>query len=386
MINSSSLKRDSGDISHKLNPITESKDLNQGVNFCSSHNHPSKHLCVIGITGTNGKTTVSHLINHVLNENGCNSFVLGTLNSKNPNLSTPEPEEIYEVMLKHLKSGGTHFVLEVTSEGIDQGRINDIEFDVKLLTNITPDHLDYHLTFNAYKKTKLGFMREGECTRIYPEAFTEIPLEYPILLPGKFNKLNAKAAMAVLLSLDIPPQVINKSLGNCRPPLGRMESIDCGQLFSVFIDYAHSHDALENALKAARDVAKPNGGRVLVLFGCGGDRDETRRPMMAAVAERLSDGVVLTNDNPRGENSQTIISDIVKGFSSSFKHYKVILNRSEAIEYIVSLAKPGDVVLLSGKGHEKYQVFGDNIHVWDEHAEAVAAINKTLSGISVPLV
>jgi len=264
--------------------------------------HPSEDLCVIGITGTNGKTTVSYLIGEVLKSAGYKPFVLGTLNSGNRDLSTPEPDDILRFMKAHLDQGGTHFVMEVTSEGIDQARILGIDFDVKLLTNITEDHLDYHKTFDHYKTAKLGFMAEGSAQKIYPNDFADEPIAFETRLLGDFNHSNIKAAATVLRHMAIPESHIQQTLSTCSAPRGRLEKVDEGQPFAVLIDFAHTPDGLENVLRAGKELAQGRNGRLLVLFGCGGDRDSGKRPKMGKIASAIADFVVITDDNPRSED------------------------------------------------------------------------------------
>jgi UDP-N-acetylmuramoyl-L-alanyl-D-glutamate--2,6-diaminopimelate ligase len=184
------------------------------------YRHPSKGLYVIGITGTNGKTSVSYLIGEVLKSAGYKPFVLGTLNSENKDLSTPEPADIEKFMRDHLEQGGTHFIMEVPSEGINQARMLGIDFNIKLLTNITQDHLDYHKTFANYQQTKLSFMREGNAHKINPQDFRNEPINFTTKLLGHFNLLNIKAATSILRHINISETVIQKNLSSCSPPRG----------------------------------------------------------------------------------------------------------------------------------------------------------------------
>jgi len=193
------------------------------------YSHPSKDLYVIGITGTSGKTSVSHLIGEVLKSAGYKPFVLGTLGSGNKDLSTPESADIEKIMRDHLEQGGTHFIMEVTSEGIDQTRILGIDFNIKVLTNITQDHLDYSKTFENYQQTKLSFMREGNAHKINPQDFRNEPINFKTKLLGHFNLLNIKAAASILRHINISETVIQKTLSSCSPLKGRLETVDAGQ-------------------------------------------------------------------------------------------------------------------------------------------------------------
>jgi UDP-N-acetylmuramoyl-L-alanyl-D-glutamate--2,6-diaminopimelate ligase len=345
------------------------------INFANlEHDHPSKHLYVIGITGTNGKTTVSHLIGEVLKSAGYSPFVLGTLNSGNKDLSTPESLDIEKFMSAHLARGGTHFVMEVTSEGIDQFRVLGIDFDIKILTNITQDHLDYHKTFKHYKSTKMGFMNEGSAHKIFPHEFKNVPIEFTTQLLGDFNHLNIQAATSALRHIGVPEETIHKTLASCLPPRGRMENVERGQPYMVLVDYAHTPDGLENVLRTAKDIALNRDGRLLVLFGCGGNRDRGKRPQMGKIASEIADLLVITDDNPRQENSQTILNEIVGGISPDFRDFVLIQNRTTAINYIINQSGMNDVVILAGKGHETSQITNSGTIHFDDREKAGNAI------------
>ena len=189
----------------------------------------------------------------------------------------------------HLDQGGTHFVMEVTSEGIDQERIKYVDFDVKILTNITRDHLDYHKTFKRYEAVKLSFMREGGAHKIYPENFADTSVDFTTQLVGDFNVLNIKTAVNALRYIGISEKYISGTLSSCRPPKGRLENVEAGQLFMVLIDYAHTPDALQSALLTVKKIAEDRKGRLLLLFGCGGNRDSGKRSQMGRIAGEISD-------------------------------------------------------------------------------------------------
>ena len=305
----------------------ESKSAPPVLDFAPpSDSHPSRNLYVIGITGTNGKTTVSHLIGEVLKAAGYNPFVLGTLNSGNNDLSTPESVDITNFMNAHLEQGGTHFVMEVTSEGIDQARILGVDFNIKILTNITQDHLDYHLTFEHYEKTKMGFMNEGLAHKIFPHNFNIEPIDFETRL---------------------------------------------------LVDFAHTPDGLENVLRTAKKIASSRNGRLLVLFGCGGNRDREKRPLMGKIASEKADLLVVTDDNPRQEDSQKILKEIVNGIHPDFQSFVVIQNRANAIDYIIKQSRNNDVVILAGKGHETTQInFSGSIHFDDREEAGKAILNR----------
>jgi UDP-N-acetylmuramoyl-L-alanyl-D-glutamate--2,6-diaminopimelate ligase len=336
--------------------------------------HPSHTLRVVGITGTNGKTTVSQLVGQGLTTAGYRPYVLGTLNAP---LTTPESLDVQRLMAEHLANSGTHFVMEVSSHAIDQGRILGIEFFVRLLTNITQDHLDYHKTFKAYTETKMSFM-QADANAIYPEDFAKENITFPNPLKGDFNHKNMQAAVAILKRLGLEEPVIQKAMSEAKAPAGRFETIEAGQPFTVIVDYAHTPDGLENVLKEAQKIAKNNKGRLITLFGCGGNRDRGKRPKMAAIAAALSDFVIITHDNPRGEDPQQIITDVLEGIPQETS-FKVIEDRQKAIYEAINMAEPNDCVMLAGKGHETYQILHDKTIHFDDREMARDAIKQRLS-------
>jgi UDP-N-acetylmuramoyl-L-alanyl-D-glutamate--2,6-diaminopimelate ligase len=338
--------------------------------------HCSYKLCVIGVTGTNGKTTVSHLLSKALNDAGYNAFALGTLNSGNHNLTTPLAKDIAISMERHLENGGTHFILEVSSEGIVEGRLDGIDFDIKILTNITPDHLDYHKTFEAYEQVKRDFMKEGDAYQVLPEDFYQIDIDFEPALIGEFNRRNIQASLMALRHLGILESSIQHSLASATLPKGRLEPVKGNQPFCVFIDYAHTPDALENVLSALQKITQSRGSRLLTLFGCGGDRDKSKRPQMGAIGATYSDILILTDDNPRFENGQVIIDEIIGGIDSDFSDYRVIRDRAVAIHSIIRQAHEHDIVVIAGKGHEQYQIINDDKFFFDDHAQASATVAK----------
>ena len=342
------------------------------------YRHPAKDLYVIGITGTNGKTSVSHLIGEVLKSAGYKPFVLGTLNSENKDLSTLDSADIEKFMRDHLDLGGTHFIMEVTSEGIDQARVLGVDFNIKLLTSITEDHLDYHKAFEKNQQTKLSFMREGNAHKIHPQDFKNEAINFTTKFLGDFNLLNIKAAASILRHIKISETIIQKTLSSCFSAKGRLETVEAGQQFTVLIDYSHTPDGFENVLNTLKDIAITKQGRLLVLFGCGGNRDPGRRAKMGKIASDIVDFLVITEDNPGMEDSQAISTEIMTGLGSGFQDYKLIQNRSQAIEFIVNQAQENDVVLLTGKGHETDQFFNTETIHFDERDEVVQAISNKL--------
>ena len=269
--------------------------------------------------------------------------------------------------------------MEVTSEGIDQARILGIDFNIKILTNITQDHLDYHKTFENYQKTKLDFMNDGRAHKIYPKTFENAAVDFETRLLGDFNLLNIKAAASALRHIGISEHHIENTLSSCSPPSGRMENIDKGQPFMVLVDYAHTPDGLENVLKTLKDIAVKRNGRLLVVFGCGGNRDRGKRSKMGKIAGDFADFLVITDDNPRSEDSQKIIGEILEGVAPEFRDYVSIQDRRRAIEFIIGRSQNQDVVILAGKGHETSQILKSKTIHFDDREEAAHAILSKLS-------
>jgi UDP-N-acetylmuramoyl-L-alanyl-D-glutamate--2,6-diaminopimelate ligase len=330
-------------------------------------NHPSGKLSVIGITGTNGKTSVSHFVYQILLKLGKKPFLLGTLNS---DLTTPESLDSVRLMAQHVDNEGTHFVMEVSSHAIKQGRIAEIDFEVKCLTNITQDHLDYHKSFEEYKQTKLSFLTHPKGKAIYPDDFLSFSVPENKHLLGQFNKQNLQAAKAILVALGYEDALLDSHLEQVMPPPGRFEQVLGSQPFKVIVDYAHTPDSLAAVLKTAKDCLPSKSARVLCLFGCGGDRDRGKRKLMAKAAAELADFVVISQDNPRTEHPQQILTDILKGIPKKFEHFIIEHDRSKAIQFILNMAKPDDIVLLAGKGHETTQILATGPIEFDDRVVA----------------
>jgi UDP-N-acetylmuramoyl-L-alanyl-D-glutamate--2,6-diaminopimelate ligase len=375
------------------------------------HGNPAMALDVVGVTGTNGKTTVTHLVQSILNHAGRRCGLIGTLGSNWGNVSfengmtTPDPLTIAWTMNEMVTAGMRSVAMEVSSHAIDQDRVTGIPMRVGVLTNVSQDHLDYHGDFPTYigVKRRLFFNHVGptpdgvaclnvddpvgeeladsfhgpkilfsvhaaanadvriETARCLPHR-TEITMElagewieFTSHLTGPFNVQNMAAAAAAGLALGVDAATITKGLAEALPVRGRFERVSVGQPFEVVIDYSHTPDALEKALRAARQVAT---GRVICVFGCGGDRDKSKRAMMGEAAARLSDYVVVTSDNPRFEDPQEIADMAVEGILSTGlkkSSYSVVLDRRMAIDRALHMASAGDMVLIAGKGHETYQ-------------------------------
>ena len=377
------------------------------------YDNPSAKLKTIGITGTNGKTTITYLLESILNAYGKSSGVIGTVNHRYgqkifPSLNTtPGMIENQRLLADLVKAKGDYCLMEVSSHALAQGRVDGIDFPYAIFTNLTSDHLDYHkdredyflakaklftaLSINAaaiinvddeygprlIEMTKSRIIAYGIKNIADVQAqniqmnlsgsqFTIVlekgKLNVKTSLIGRHNIYNILAAFAVAWAEEIPLEKIKKGIEQLKFVPGRLEQINAGQDFNVFVDYAHTEDALKNILLSIRQVS-PN--RVILVFGCGGDRDKTKRPQMGRVAGELADEAIITNDNPRSEDPEAIAQEIQSGFSK--KNYQVILDRSEAIGAALAEAKPGDVVLVAGKGHEDYQIFKDRRVLFKEH-------------------
>jgi UDP-N-acetylmuramoyl-L-alanyl-D-glutamate--2,6-diaminopimelate ligase len=379
---------------------------------------PSKKLFCVGVTGTNGKTTTSHLIEYALNQFGFGTGVIGTIdhhfgNTQWPTeLTTPGSLEFYSRLKNFLDLGAKALSVEVSSHALDQNRMSSCEFDVGVFTNLTRDHLDYHGTMENYFKAKEKFFTEvlknspksqkyavinqddsyGRQIQI-PKNVQKISfghknadLTYEILeqnfsgqklninykdrkyfsqiqLSGHFNILNYLATLGVLIAKQIPLSEAIEAFSNFGGVRGRLEKVSNSKGLHVFVDYAHTPDALENVLKTLNDIK--GNQKIITVFGCGGDRDKGKRPLMSEIACKLSDHVVITSDNPRTESPEKIIEDIVEG-CRSFKNYEIEVDRKKAIEKALNIAKTGDAVLIAGKGHENYQIIGQTKHHFDD--------------------
>ncbi|MDD5669236.1 MAG: UDP-N-acetylmuramoyl-L-alanyl-D-glutamate--2,6-diaminopimelate ligase [Candidatus Omnitrophica bacterium] len=386
--------------------------------------NPSKKIKITGITGTNGKTTISYLIEALLKKNGNIPGIIGTVNYRFKNTvivshnTTPGPVEL-QAMLKRMSDEGVdHVAMEVSSHALDQERTVGIDFSSCIFTNLTQDHLDYHGTLENYFQAKVKLFRNAR-----PGAYAIINnddpygmrlrrlssfrvftygiehkadfmakdirmdlegTEFIFVLPrneiriktkliGRHNVYNVLAAAAWALREGVDIEIIRSVFASFPNVPGRMEHLETRRDFRVFVDYAHTEDALRNVISTLRQICK---NRIIVVFGCGGDRDKSKRPKMGRIVSTLADFAVITNDNPRSESPRSIIGDIRKGISR--KNYCVIPDRFEAIEKALYLAAPGDVVLVAGKGHENYQIIKDQMIYFDDR-EVVRECLKLMS-------
>jgi len=383
------------------------------------YQHPSRKLKVIGVTGTNGKTTVAFIVKQILQEAGVNCGLIGTVRYEigdrviPAQRTTPEALEIQQMMAQMLRADCQACVMEVSSHALEQKRVGCVEFDAAVFTNLTQDHLDYHGTMEKYfaaKKRLFASLEQGTKktgaivniddpfgARLSKETNVEVLLTYglteaaklratqirldkdatqlvvetpqerfPCRLPliGRHNVYNALAAVGagLLLKVGLPP--IQTALNSMKPVPGRLEAIALGQPFGVFVDYAHTDDALRNVLTTLREITP---GRLLLAFGCGGNRDPGKRPKMGIVAATLASFTIITSDNPRRESPEKIAAAVEEGFRTVRQDgFRVELDRRRAIDEILRSANPGDTVLIAGKGHETYQEFEDTVIPFDD--------------------
>ena len=390
--------------------------LHLGIIASNFYDYPQKKMKILGVTGTNGKTTITYIMDKILQ----NIMRIGTVEYKigdeiipAPN-TTPESLDLIKMCEKAVDKGIEYLVMEVSSHALEMGRVDMLDFDAGIITNLTPEHMDYHKTlenyYNAKRKlfTKLIDRSKGVYNiedihgeKLYNEfggigygenigdlrgkiisvdnkeqeievSYKEKKYKVKSRMLGRFNMMNILGAIGGGIQLGLPIETIITRLEGLNGVPGRFETVDRGQNFMVVVDYAHTEDALENILTAINEIKK---GRLITVFGCGGDRDTTKRPRMAEVAERLSDYVVLTSDNPRTENPELILDDVEKGFLLGKKYIR-IADRKRAIEDAISLATKDDIILIAGKGHEDYQIIGrEKIHFDDREIAGEAIKN-----------
>ena len=391
--------------------------------------HPEKKLGVTGITGTNGKTTTAFLTEQLLNLAARKTVLIGTIEchivgQARPSLhTTPEARDLFELMAEGAARGATELVTEVSSHALDQGRAFGIEFDVAVFTNLTRDHLDYHQTMERYFAAKrllfdgarypaprvavlnahdprssdlaAAARAAGAQIRTYGIKIGDwraagysltpggavIDLETPVgraqvssRLAGEVNILNLLAAFTAAHARGIAFGDLVSTVPLTTPVPGRFQPVDVGQPFTVIVDYAHTDDALRNLLRLARQITAQSPGRVITLFGCGGDRDRTKRPKMGQVSGEGSDFVVATSDNPRSEDPRAILAEVEPGLKSTGVRYMIEPDRAAAILLALAEAKPHDVVLLAGKGHEREQILADRSIPFDDSQVALAVL------------
>jgi UDP-N-acetylmuramoyl-L-alanyl-D-glutamate--2,6-diaminopimelate ligase len=369
------------------------------------YRHPARHLALAGVTGTNGKTTVTQLVLSILVAAGIPAGAIGTLTGER---TTPESPDLQAALADFRHDGRQAVAMEVSSHALTQHRVDDIVFDVAAFTNLSHDHLDHHHSMEAYfaakaslfvpERARLAVVNTDDpwgrrlaaqlagvnLVEVHRSDAGEVALSvgssaftwhgHPVTLPlsGAFNVDNALLAAAIATALGVEEPAVVAGLSSVTPPPGRMEVVTPGPPFAVLVDFAHTPAGLEAALGSARRLAGP--GRVVCLFGAGGDRDPGKRPGMGEVAGRLADVVVLTSDNPRSEDPGAIIAQVAAGISPGTELI-VEPDRSAAIARAVGLGRPGDVIVLAGKGHETAQELADRVVPFDDRSEARRALD-----------
>ncbi|MBD5160121.1 MAG: UDP-N-acetylmuramoyl-L-alanyl-D-glutamate--2,6-diaminopimelate ligase [Ruminococcus sp.] len=402
--------------------ITENSRKLYGEVCSAWFGHPEKKIKMIGVTGTNGKTTTTNIIKHILMQSGHKTGLVGTIQNEIGNEiihtdnTTPFAYDFMALLDRMVKSGCEYVVMEVSSFGLVQNRIGSSHFDVALFTNLTQDHLDYHKDMEDYyqaKKLLFGMCDTAICNiddsygkRLYNETdCTEYSFstennadfkaenisvkangsEFDFSLDGKlyhvktnmtgmFNISNVIGAVAICIQEGIPVEDIISAVGSYGGVKGRCEIIPTGRDFTVICDYAHTPDALENVLKSLKPYAD---NKLICLFGCGGNRDSAKRPEMAKSAEKFADKLIITSDNPRDEKPEDIINEILSGLAGDVP-YDVVTDRREAIYHALKTAEKGDIIVLAGKGHEDYQILENNRHIHFDEREVVSAGLKLL--------
>lgn len=393
---------------------------------CAFYNNPSKKFKLIGVTGTNGKTTITYLVKSILEAAGKRVGVIGTnqniigdkvLVTKSNTPTTPNALELQQLFSEMVENDAEYVVMEVSSHALELDRVYGCKFDVGIFTNLTQDHLDFHKTMENYlmAKAKLFDISEKGVVNYDDEGGRKIVESkdceflkvgfgdgcdlvasdmridakgddfnitykgktYPIHIgiPGKFSVYNAICAIGAALELGIDIETIKNGLNEAKGVMGRVEVVPTDTDYTVIIDYAHTPDGLENIIRAVKEFAK---GRVITLFGCGGDRDNTKRAIMGEIAGKLSDYSIITSDNPRTEDPVRIVEMVEEGMKRTDGKYTLIVDRREAIGYALDFAKKDDVIILAGKGQETYQIIGKEKFDFDERVVVWNYLNKKI--------
>ncbi len=396
--------------------VTNSREA-YGVVCSAWFDHPERKMKFIGVTGTNGKTTMTNVIKHILTFAKIKTGLIGTIHNEigdtivSTQNTTPMAYEYMSLLSRMAEEKCEVVIMEVSSFGLVQHRIGTTKFDISVFTNLTQDHLDYHKTMEEYYKAKkmlFDISRISICNtddsygkRLFEEIKTEKysfgrkekadffaenivlksdktvfdfvydkkSLNISVAMTGMFNVENVTAAVAVCKNFGIPDEAITSALSACRGVKGRCEIIPTDRDYTVICDYAHTPDAISNVLSSVKEYCR---GRLICLFGCGGNRDSTKRPLMAKAAAEYADFLVITSDNPRNESPETIIKDIVSGLSDDKTQYITVTDRREAIYKALETAQSEDIIVLAGKGHEDYQVLENDVHIHFDEREIVA--------------
>lgn len=415
-------------------PVIVVKDTKRAMAILADafYGHPSRKLKIIGVTGTNGKTTITHLVEKIFADHGSNTGIIGTMYTKigqkvlDTKNTTPDSLTLQKTFKQMVDEDVQTVAMEVSSIALVEGRVAGCDFDMAVFTNLTQDHLDYHETMENYKHAKsLLFSQLGNTYELERPKYaifniddkvtmdyikdtaahiitygihekadlqavnihisakgTEFELLSPfgkhhvtLNLVGKFSVYNVLAALSVAMAAKIPLEQAISSIESVKGVAGRFELVHGGQNFTVIVDYAHTPDSLENVLKTIQQFAQ---GKIITVVGCGGDRDRAKRPLMAKIACQYSDKSIFTSDNPRSEDPVAIIKDMENGVEDK-NYYISIVDRKEAIYRAVLEAEPKDVILIAGKGHETYQIIGDKVLDFDDRVVALEAIKHRLS-------
>ncbi len=389
------------------------------------YNHPSQKFGVIGVTGTNGKTSITTFLSEILKANNNKVGLVGTIKifdgekEIESNSTTPESVDLQGCFNTMVNNKCDYCAMEVSSHSLVLNRVDETEFKLGLFTNLTPDHLDFHNDLEDYRQAKEKLFYKTSVANIIniddeggKKIYDNIKsLKTPVYtygidnnadfmakdihisasgvsyklvtptyeedvfipVPGKFTVYNTLAVVAACYMLNIDKDVVLNALKSTNGVAGRFETVQNDKGISVIVDYAHTPDALENILNTAKEFAK---GKIITVFGCGGDRDTTKRPLMGAISQKLSDICIVTSDNPRTEDPKLIIEDILNGLDKEHKNYETIIDRKEAIEEAIKMANKGDIVIIAGKGHENYQIIGKTKHHFDDKEIARDCLEK----------
>lgn len=351
---------------------------------------PAKKLIVIGVTGTDGKTTTVSMIYHILRSAGKKVSMISSVNAQiagksfdtGLHISTPSPWQVQKFLRIAADAQNQYFVLEATSHGLDQNRLAFVDFTVAVLTNITHEHVDYHKTYENYVKAKLKLFKNVKFSIInaddnpYNYVKNHVSgkvISYSAKGKGDYNRSNALAAIETTSVLGINRQQAENALTTFPGVKGRMEEVKLGQPFKVIVDFAHTPNGLEQALKALRSQ-RTKSSRLIAVFGSAGERDRFKRPLMGKAADKYADFIVLTSEDPRRDDASDICLQIAAGIKN--KNFEVITDRQEAINFAIQEAKANDIVAIFGKGHEKSMAYGKKELPWDEFAAVRKAIKK----------
>jgi UDP-N-acetylmuramoyl-L-alanyl-D-glutamate--2,6-diaminopimelate ligase len=425
-------------LSHQSKPESFSKawiqvtDAREALGLCSAnfYRHPSSECKIIGITGTKGKTTITYLLEAILNKAGSSPGVFGTISYRGPEMeieakrTTPESSDLQQMLRQMVSKGVTHCLMEVSSHSLDLKRVSGIDFDLAVFTNLSGEHMDYHVSMENYYQAKKKLFLPGRKKKMAvvnaddkwgQKLRSELTIDsvtfglespasvfakkyslsekgidliidfqgrsFALLSPllGKPNVYNILAAVACALSLDIPLPAITEGIRSLPGVPGRFEKVPNALGLQIFVDYAHTDDALKNLLETARELALK---KTIIVFGAGGDRDRTKRPRMGAVAGALADVTIVTSDNPRSEDPLAIIAEIEQGLKEKGTgKYVIQPDRRKAIEQALSIAEKGDTILVAGKGHEDYQILGDRTISFSDRDVILELIGEKEAGL-----